>query len=162
MKNRFFQSQINRKDDRILCFHHNDADGICSGRIVRMKYPSCQLIPLGYADPFPWHYFSVPEKRRKRKIINLLPMVFMVDFSLPPKEMKILSWLGNPLIWIDHHKIAINEFCQDYRWYFSEGLVPICRFAIGKAACQLTWEYIFPGTQMPEVVKRIGDRDVGK
>ena len=36
------------------CFYHSaDLDGHCSGAIVKMVYPECELIGINYGDKFP-------------------------------------------------------------------------------------------------------------
>lgn len=37
------------------CFYHSgDFDGICSGAIIKYKYPDCEMFGIDYGDEFPW------------------------------------------------------------------------------------------------------------
>ena len=36
------------------CFYHSaDLDGQCSGAIVKLARPDCELVGIDYGDPFP-------------------------------------------------------------------------------------------------------------
>jgi len=57
------------------CFYHSaDLDGHCSGAIVKLRHPNCEMWPIDYGDEFPW------DKIRWNETI------YMVDFSLEPFE----------------------------------------------------------------------------
>jgi oligoribonuclease NrnB/cAMP/cGMP phosphodiesterase (DHH superfamily) len=124
------------------CFYHSaDLDGHCSGAIVKMKYPDCELIGINYGDEFPWDSIEPGE------------VVYMVDFSLQPdtaEQMRKLAGLAD-LNWIDHHKTAIGLESIDH----IKGLRKN-----GEAGCELTWQYCFPDEKMPYSVKLLGRYDV--
>lgn len=108
------------------CFYHSaDLDGQCSGAIVKHFYPECQLIGINHGQPFPWD------------IIENNEPVFVVDFSLQPFEDMIRLANMATLVWIEHHKTAIDESIARH----VEKAIPGLR-AVGKAGCELTWEYI--------------------
>ena len=113
----------------MICFYHNaDLDGKCSAAIVRKTYPNCRLYGINYGDRFPWS--EIPENDN----------VFMVDYSLQPfDEMVRLSQKFN-LTWIDHHKSAISDSQSSKYSKFNANTV----LDSNKAACQLTWEYLYP------------------
>ncbi len=123
------------------CFYHSaDLDGKCSGAIVKHEFPDCEMIGINYGQPFPWDRVE-PEET-----------VFMVDFSLPMDEMKRLNELVC-LTWIDHHKTALEEAAQ-------EGFTARRhKLEIGRAGCELTWEYIHT-RPAPEAVFLLGRYDV--
>lgn len=111
------------------CFYHSaDLDGHCSGAIVKFLDPNAKLYPINYGQDFPWDE------------IYSTDTVVMVDFSLQPFPDMVRLASKCVLIWIDHHKTAIED-------YNASGLnLPgIRREGIG--ACQLTWEYL--GRQRP-------------
>jgi len=80
------------------CFYHSaDLDGICSAAIVNLYHPECELFPINYGNTFYWDSIKQGET------------VYMVDFSLQPfGDMLRLNDMCD-LIWIDHHKSAIEE-----------------------------------------------------
>lgn len=125
---------------KILCVYHSaDLDGICSGAIMRKKFPEAELFGYDYGNPFPW------EK------VDSNTHVYMADVSLPHGDMKRLNETSKGFAWIDHHKSAIDE-CRD---------LDLCGTQIlGYAACELCWEYFFPNDEMPLAVQLLGRYDV--
>lgn len=122
-------------------YHVADLDGHCSGAIVKYQNSRCEMIPYDYGKVFPWEKFKDSNET-----------VYMVDVSLPAKDMRKLADMCN-LIWIDHHKTAIDEVLE-------EGLnLPGLR-EIGQSACELTWKYLFPDRELPESVYLLGRYDV--
>ena len=125
----------------MICFHHNDLDGRMSGAIVKYRYPECEMYEIDYGRHFPWD------------IVKLNDQVFMVDFTLEPFE-DMLKLATRPLIWIDHHKSAIDE-------WKTHNSPPIAGSrTIGVAACVLTWRYFFPDKSIPRSVTLAGKYDV--
>ena len=126
------------------CFYHNaDLDGHCSGAIVKYKYPECEMIGINYGDTFLWDR------------INKGETVFMVDFCLQPfEDMERLNSMCK-LIWIDHHKSAIVE--AERRNFVASGGQ---KLEIGKGACELCWEYLFPNEKLPLGIELLGRYDV--
>lgn len=132
------------KRGKVICYYHGiDLDGKCSAAIVRRKYPDCELIGVDYPD------------RPDFEKIEPGQGVLIVDFSFSYEDMKELLQLtkGN-LIWIDHHKSAIQKIKPLIAEMFDG------KREIGKAGCELTWEYLFPDEPMPEAVRLLGRYDV--
>lgn len=119
------------------CFYHSaDLDGHCSGAIVKYRFPECEMIGINYGDPFPW------EKIEPRD------MVYMVDFTLQPEIlMKNLVEHALEVYWIDHHKSSIEAVPKTIKKHLL-GIQDT-----SKAACELTWEYLFPDRPVPLSVK---------
>ncbi len=126
-------------------YHSADLDGHCSGAIVKMAYPECELIGINYGDEFPWDTIDPSET------------VFMVDFSLQPfSDMVKLASKCN-LVWIDHHKTAIEEAHKV--GFSSAGQL----LEIGTGACILVYRYLdffFRPLSIPTFVKLLGEYDV--
>ncbi len=127
------------------CFYHNaDFDGQCSGAIVKYRYPNCEMYGIDYTDKFPFELIDDQNET-----------VFMVDFSIQPfREMIKLNNLCE-LIWIDHHKTAIDN--ARINNFETNGLLNI-----EKAACELTWDYLFPFEEIPIAVEMLGRYDIWK
>jgi hypothetical protein len=102
-----------------------------------------KLYRINYGMPFPW------------EDIKPTDTVIMVDFSLQPYDemyrLRDLLQENGTLIWIDHHKTAL-DFLPDLR---VAGLREI-----GKAGCELAWKYFFPNEPAPYVVGLVGRFDV--
>lgn len=123
-----------------ICFYHSaDFDGMCSGAIVRNFIPDAEMIGYDYGQPFPW------EKVQGRD-------VYMVDVSLPAKDMRKLAEMCD-LVWIDHHKSAIQAVEEI-------GLTLDGLQRIGDAACELCWEYFYGEREKPLAVHLLGRYDV--
>jgi len=79
--------------------------------------------------------------------------VYIVDFSLETEDMTEMLMITEDIIWIDHHKTAIDKY-SDYPVEI-KGLR-----RDGTAGCELVCEYF--NREAPMYVKYIGDRDVWK
>ena len=125
------------------CFYHSgDFDGLCSGAIIKHKYPQCEMIGINYGHDFPWE--SIKEYEN----------IFMIDFTLQPfSEMQQLNSICS-LIWIDHHASSIYDAKKCQFQANGEQILDI-----DKAACELTWEYIY-SSNIPKVVYLLGRHDV--
>lgn len=132
------------------CFYHNaDLDGKCSAAIVHYAHPDVELIGINYGDVFPWDSIKQGER------------IYMVDFSLQPFEDMCRLANISDLIWIDHHKTAIEEAKKSGRYF--RGL-----HRVGLGACALVWEWFtehegcdaFQGMPVPEPVRLLAEYDV--
>jgi len=132
------------------CIHHNDLDGKCSAAIVKSKYSECELIEMNYGREFNIETIEPGE------------LIFMVDFSLPMEIMRDISARTRNFIWIDHHVTAIDAYEENINIFqiAVDGLEIQGKREIGKAGCELTWEYLYPEKEIPLVVKLLADYDV--
>lgn len=125
-------------------YHRSDLDGLCSGAICKYFLEERNASPImrgiDYGDVFPFDEICPND------------IIYMVDFCLQPEnQMKKLEDMCGELIWIDHHKSSIetlHEFnCPGIR-------------QVGKAACELCWEFLYPDDSIPESVKLLSRYDV--
>ena len=133
----------------MICLHHNDMDGDCSGAIVhdfhkekgeKVRFHSCN-----HNLPIPFELIKEDEQ------------VYMVDFSLSEEDFDKLLSITKNVIWIDHHKSAMEKF----KGTEVEKLEGIRR--IGDSGCELTWEYFYGSgkrVKVPTVVRMLGRYDV--
>lgn len=119
-------------------YHSRDLDGWMSAAIVKMFYPKIKLIGYDYGQKLP-------------AIDPWNDTVIMVDISFPVHNMRHLMDKNN-LIWIDHHVSAIRDI-EQAELFDIKG-----RRDVGKAACELVWEY-FSVPPMPEIVRLLGRYD---
>lgn len=124
-------------------YHSADLDGHCSGAIIKHRFPEAELHPINYNQPFPWD------------VIGPGDTVYMADFCLEPFEQMVRLSASCSLIWIDHHISSIEA--EAYRAY---GETIQGAREVGKAGCELTWEYLYPDREMPEFVRLLGRYDV--
>lgn len=127
------------------CFYHSaDLDGHCSGAIVKLKYPECEMIGINYGDIIDINNINQDEE------------VFMVDFCLQPFDGMIELNKKAKLHWIDHHaKGSIDEAYQ--KGFLASGGQLL---EVGKAGCELTWQYLYPEKDVPLCVFLLGRYDV--
>lgn len=124
------------------CFYHSaDFDGKCSGAIVKMVHPECEMIGIDYGHDFPWDEIGEGET------------VWMVDFSLPADDMLRLH-KACYLIWIDHHQTALDAIPLELHEEI------LGSREVGRAGCELTWAYLKPKDPEPRVVHLLGRWDV--
>lgn len=165
-----------------ICFYHKaDLDGVCSAAIVKHFVPECELYGIDYGDGFPWGKVEKrpggvgSEKLRYDPDLDdpgFRRTVYMVDFSLPSEDMKRLAAVSN-LVWIDHHKSAIDsvdpvgirgiqcvwyagcELC--WAWFSTR---EFCKDRNNDAAAIGKWIGTPIGQRLPEVVRLLGRYDI--
>lgn len=124
------------------CFYHSsDFDGYASGAIIQNRYPECEMIGINYDDEFDLNN------------INNGEIIFMVDFCLQPFDLMKQLNKKAILIWIDHHKSAIEESKK-----YNKNIQGVRD--INKAGCELTWKFINPDKKMPRGIHLLGRYDV--
>jgi oligoribonuclease NrnB/cAMP/cGMP phosphodiesterase (DHH superfamily) len=127
-----------------IIYHRVDLDGYCSGAVAA-HFCEANMIPFTmhpftYGDDFPWGSIGPNDT------------VIMVDLAIQPYDgMITLANSCKKLIWIDHHKKAVDalENNQDPKWLQRGGLLS----KRAPSACQLTWEYFFPNTTVPQFIQ---------
>lgn len=124
-----------------LCFYHDDMDGKCAGAIANQAYPGMDLRPIQYGQTI-----SLDDIRGRD--------VYMVDFCLQPFYLMEELAESCYLVWIDHHKSAI-ETARSRGFVCHDMLI-----RIGTAGCELSWEYFFGNIPMPRAVHLLGRYDV--
>jgi oligoribonuclease NrnB/cAMP/cGMP phosphodiesterase (DHH superfamily) len=121
-------------------------DGKCAAAIVRHanKTKDITFINTNYNRPFPWKEIEGQD-------------VVMVDFTVQPyTDMILLNTKAKSLIWIDHHKTAIEAV--EKLPVTIDGL----RRINNGAGCELTWEWYYKDVEPPLAVEYIGDYDTWK
>lgn len=102
-----------------VIYHSADFDGIFCREIARKFIPDAELIGWDYGYP----KIPMPEEGD----------VYILDLSpeclADNPEIKGLIW--NRIIWIDHHKSAIEKFPASIPGYRIDGV----------AACRLAWQW---------------------
>lgn len=151
-----------------ICFYHkSDLDGVCSAAIVKHFVPDCELYGIDYGDEFPWGKAREGETdwvivggEEQHPPVKEKRTVYVVDFSLPTEDMKRLAAVSN-LIWIDHHKTAVDA----YNASGGLGSPHEAVLVVGLAACELCWHHLNGSTipwvpsTLPEAVRLLGAYD---
>lgn len=101
-------------------YHHADYDGLLSAAVVLHFIPDAVLHGWDYNEPTP----VIPDD---------CETLYIVDLSVP-------DLMNDPrLIWIDHHKSAIEKWDNAVS-HFTGKIIPGIRID-GVAACRLCWHY---------------------
>lgn len=134
-----------------IIHHVADNDGIFSAAIIKSNLPEQQNVTL-VPHQYGWDC----------KKIHAIPsgsLVYMVDISLPKIEMVALAARCS-LVWLDHHKSAIEEISGAPGAERLEGIIPIeCNgqvatfradCEVGMAGIELAWRQF----RKPEDMKK--------
>ena len=101
-----------------VIYHRADFDGLFCREIARKFLPDAELIGWDYGDPL----LEFPRSGT----------VYVLDLSLDSFDHGAGFHSGyDRLIWIDHHKTAIEKYPNS---------IPGCRID-GVSACRLAWQY---------------------
>ena len=122
----------------LIIYHKVDWDGYTSGAIALMAFPNANVYGWNYGDPLP--------------NVSSYDTVVLVDLTISDKND--YTWMydnADKLIWIDHHGNAISKVNE-------ESIEGIREEGIG--ACVLTWNYFFPGQEIPAHIALCGTYDV--
>lgn len=100
---------------KTVVIHHNaDYDGIFCREIARKFLPDATLIGWDYGDPTPG-----------KGLLDGTEDLYMLDIS-------VADLMNHPrLIWIDHHKSAMDKYPAPFAGYRIDGV----------AACRLAWQW---------------------
>lgn len=133
----------------MIVLHHDDSDGRLAAYIVARRAvqgsissDTATFIEMTYDKQVPFD--KIPKGET----------VWIVDFSIPPGDMKKLLKITPNVIWIDHHKSAIERYAD---W---DGPDIKGTREVGKSGCLLTWEYLYPKAAAPGFVKLVDDYDI--
>lgn len=104
----------------VVIYHKSDFDGIFCREIARKFLPGAELIGWEYGEPTP----AVPPEAT----------LYIMDLSVP-------DLMKHPkLIWIDHHKTAIEKYPATIPGYRIDGV----------AACRLAWQWFYYVANHPD------------
>jgi oligoribonuclease NrnB/cAMP/cGMP phosphodiesterase (DHH superfamily) len=146
-------------------FYHNDMDGRCAAHVISSydDYPTASSCfrSINYGIEFPFDEIEKAER------------VYILDYSIEPEEMKRLLEITENVIWIDHHKTAIEKY-EDFLWVDS-GLAErtghhtdlLGLRSVEMAGCCLAYNWVrvnrspydYMSNTIPMYIKLIGDRD---
>jgi oligoribonuclease NrnB/cAMP/cGMP phosphodiesterase (DHH superfamily) len=99
---------------------------------------------------------SIEQQRTLVEQYQASDKVFIVDFSFAPEVMRVLCLLPT-VVWIDHHKTAMEQIPELWSSFMVEG-----RRSLTEAACSLTWQYLKGSDAEPKCVQYVADFDLWK
>lgn len=143
-------------------FYHKDLDGECAAHVIdgyeRLPRLDKTFYPINYGMEFPMKDIKPDED------------VYILDYSIEPNEMSQLLDITKNVVWVDHHKSAIEKY-EGYEQHIN-GIR-----AAGRAGCVLAYDWLWGHHQeslelepLPQVstfssfpplyIKLIGDADI--
>ena len=135
---------------KVWCFYHRvDLDGHCAGAVVRKWCweNGHEFVPRGvnYGEEVKWSEGAGTDS-----------MAVIVDFTpeghgAAETLLEMQGAYGGGVVWIDHHKTAIDKVGQSDIDGIREN---------GTAGCELAWRHFFPQMPMPGAVRLLGRYDV--
>ncbi|MDY6957549.1 MAG: hypothetical protein SVK08_00195 [Halobacteriota archaeon] len=143
--------------ENVIFYHGIDNDGYSSAAIAK-EYSKRDgkktfLVPVNYG----WY------TNKEIAIGEDVETVFLLDFTFQGDEyremeefVKMVKEAGKKLVWIDHHKSAIEGVSKIDRTILE---IPGIRDT-SKAACVLTWNYLFSGISVPTFIQLFSDYDI--
>lgn len=120
-----------------VLYHANCADGFGAACAAHLRFNSkAQYLPVAYGKPLPEMVDGAE--------------VYILDFSYPRHVLVELAQRVSKLVVLDHHETAREAL---------EGL-PGAFFDMSKSGARLAWEYFHHGTEAPELLRYVEDRDL--
>lgn len=134
----------------VVITHKNCPDGSGSA-LVALKYckETKQKTPKVY---FVQYGDEVPDIRDKH--------VMMCDFSYKKDIITQMFKDTKSLVILDHHKTAMDDL-MDFK-FVKELNNPLDKivFDMKKSGAMLTWDFLYPNQEAPDIIKYIQDRDL--
>ncbi len=137
-------------------FYHGDLDGRAAARILYERCTETEII-LNKSDFIEMQYnIKFPIES-----IEINEVVYIVDFSIKPDEMRELLKVTKNIEWIDHHITAIKEYINEKISVGGHQLVSID--GIKRSGAWLAYDYIHgpynPHTVFPKWIEYVSDFD---
>lgn len=131
--------------NNLVIYHDNCTDGFGAAYVAYLALPgNVKFLAANYGDEPPTE--------------NLLDVtVYVLDFSYPMETMVQLANRCKKLVWIDHHKTAL-EAAENFEYPLPKNF----RFFtdLQRSGCGLAWDYFFDDRIRPNWVNWIEDRDL--
>ena len=122
--------------DRLVIYHGNCFDGFTAAWVhARHSGEPGEYVPA--------HHGEAPPDVSGRDVLIL-------DFSYPRAELLEMYDAASSLQVLDHHKSAEEAL---------RGL-PFCAFDMERSGCGMTWDFLMPGHDRPQLVSIMEDRDL--
>jgi oligoribonuclease NrnB/cAMP/cGMP phosphodiesterase (DHH superfamily) len=134
-------------EKEIVCVYHKDCvDGTTAGAVVLKKFPHAQLFPLS-------HGHTHEEVARIMEATDSDAHLYIVDSVLGLEEF---AKYYEEITIIDHH-ISVFEETSVFA-----SIHPHITYIFDndKSGASLTWSYLFPNIETPEMVQHVADDDI--
>lgn len=136
----------------LVIYHANCTDGYGAAFAAWLKLgDEAEYLPMNYGNDYALSENTFEFKDRE---------VYILDFSFPREVMEMFFTRAKRVVWLDHHKTAFEMWCgkekgQHYETE-SDHYIVLDNY---KSGALLAWEYFYPNTEVPMLIKHIDDRD---
>lgn len=145
----------------LVIYHDACADGFGAAFAAWLKLgDEAEYLPMAYG-----HDFSKSEGLEWLNPLNLGGReVYILDFSLPKNVMEFLFKNAKRVVWLDHHATSrpyAEEKCGGHLGSRTERHAEAYDIVHDndKSGAVLTWEYFYPGHEVPMLIRHIDDSD---
>jgi len=131
----------------LVIYHASCLDGFTAAWVVRKHFAA-------YAEPVDVDYHPGGCGQPPPDVTNR--QVIIVDFSYPLEVLTDMAVAASSITVIDHHKTAQAALTN----ISIPGVVTY--FDMDRSGARLAWDFYFPLTPVPDIVKFVEDRDLWK
>lgn len=135
----------------VVLYHKGCFDGVCAAWVYRNWLRTHNINP-----EFVKFYGINPNQGRIPKACTGA-RVLVLDLCYKQPRMNILLREAASVIVLDHHKTSQGVVVPDE--YKDKAKIIL---DMSRSGCQMAYDFLFPGTQRPQVVEYIGGRDLWK
>lgn len=142
-----------------IIYHDHCTDGFgaayIAAKALEKRGELFRLIPASYGKD--WGDLFRPVSHQE-------DTVYVVDFSFLPVDMVEMCRLHKQVVWLDHHKTAIDAWhgyigtTERYEQDAPENLIRV--LDLNRSGTGITWDYFHPNEQRPAWVYCVEDRDL--
>ena len=135
-------NQMTESKSTVVFYHANCADGLLAAHIAYKFFEAesktegtslalIDFVPIQYGNPLPYDISGLD--------------VYILDFSFPPQQMKEIIEKAMKVVWLDHHKSAIEAFTANSSMFSEYGQDEFeYHLSMEKSGAMLAFEYFFP------------------
>jgi nanoRNase/pAp phosphatase (c-di-AMP/oligoRNAs hydrolase) len=131
----------------IVLYHDKCMDGSASAWVFWKKYgDSAEYVAVSDRINLPTIFLDIEIKKEDKKSVD----IFIVDFCYKKEVLQKLESEYKSLTVLDHHVSAKQDIES----------VKNHTYGTDKSGAYLAWEYIFPDTEIPKIIKYVSDGDL--
>jgi len=134
--------------------HKYCPDGLCSGAVIKMKYPNAIIIDISAG-------FKQFDEESRDVTYDSETIVIFADLCPPENIIRMISKSVKEIIIYDHHDTGeevYDKIC-DGKIRINDTPVKMTYDKDDRAGCLITWNELFPNNPPPKGVLYVSDRD---
>ena len=139
-----------------IIYHDNCMDGFGALVVAAMALGAETCNPVAGKYGQSYTDFTSPDS----KFFDYHDTVYILDFSVEPSILVGMCEKFHKVVWLDHHKTAIDKWKL---FAMEQSSMPnnlLCGLDMTRSGTGITWDYFFPHLPRPRWVDMIEDRDL--